>query len=191
MNGKTTINEEVFVELAKTAMTKVVGVFPETDAKSSLASFAKLLAERLNVKESEVVEMSQRMDNWDVSLEAPVRNDSEDEQKSFLPSDGPGIEEMVASQQMRERLGEVLAAIDDKLNEKERMILQARLLTDEPKTLQTIADEFGISRERVRQIEANLLKKLRRQLEKDLPDIQDFLDGDAIVAAAGPAGRDE
>ena len=151
----------------------------------------KLLAERLNVKECEVVEMSQRMDNWDVSLEAPVRNDSEDEQKSFLPSDGPGIEEMVASQQMRERLGEVLAAIDDKLNEKERMILQARLLTDEPKTLQTIADEFGISRERVRQIEANLLKKLRRQLEKDLPDIQDFLDGDAIVAAAGPAGRDE
>ena len=151
----------------------------------------KLLADRLNVKESEVIEMSQRMDNWDVSLEAPVRNDSEDEQKSFLPSDGPGIEEMVASQQMRERLGEVLAAIDDKLNEKERMILQARLLTDEPKTLQTIADEFGISRERVRQIEANLLKKLRRQLEKDLPDIQDFLDGDAIVAAAGPAGRDE
>ena len=46
MNGKTTINEEVFVELAKTAMTKVVGVFPETDAKTSLASFAKLLAER-------------------------------------------------------------------------------------------------------------------------------------------------
>ncbi len=149
----------------------------------------KLLAERLNVKESEVVEMSQRMDNWDVSLEAPVRSDSEDEQKSFLPSDGPGIEEVVASQQMRERLGEVLAAIDDKLNEKERKILQTRLLTDEPKTLQTIADEFGISRERVRQIEANLLKKLRRRLEKDLPDIQDFLDGDAITAATGPIDR--
>ncbi len=46
MNGKTTINEEVFVELAKTAMTKVVGVFPETDTKSPLASFAKQLAER-------------------------------------------------------------------------------------------------------------------------------------------------
>lgn len=146
----------------------------------------KLLAERLNVKESEVVEMSQRMDNWDVSLEAPVRSDSEDEQKSFLPSEGPAIEEVVASQQMRARLGEVLAAVDDKLNEKERMILQTRLLTDEPKTLQTIADEFGISRERVRQIEANLLKKLRRRLEKDMPDIQDFLDSDAIVSATGP-----
>lgn len=150
----------------------------------------KLLAERLNVKESEVVEMSQRMDNWDVSLEAPVRSDSEDEQKSFLPSGGPGIEDKVAGWQMRERLGKVLAAVDDRLNDKERMILQTRLLTDEPKTLQTIADEFGISRERVRQIEANLLKKLRRQLEKDLPDIQDFLDGDAAVASEGPSAND-
>jgi len=150
----------------------------------------KLLAERLNVKESEVVEMSQRMDNWDVSLEAPVRSDSEDEQKSFLPSGGPGIEDKVAGRQMRERLGKVLAAVDDRLNDKERMILQTRLLTDEPKTLQTIADEFGISRERVRQIEANLLKKLRRQLEKDLPDIQDFLDGDAAAASEGPSAND-
>ena len=150
----------------------------------------KLLAERLNVKESEVVEMSQRMDNWDVSLEAPVRSDSEDEQKSFLPSGGPGIEDKVAGRQMRERLGKVLAAVDDRLNDKERMILQTRLLTDEPKTLQTIADEFGISRERVRQIEANLLKKLRQQLEKDLPDIQDFLDGDAAVASEGPSAND-
>lgn len=150
----------------------------------------KLLAERLNVKESDVVEMSQRMDNWDVSLEAPVRSDSEDEQKSFLPSGGPGIEDNVAGRQMRERLGKVLAAVDDRLNDKERMILQTRLLTDEPKTLQTIADEFGISRERVRQIEANLLKKLRRQLEKDLPDIQDFLDGDAAVASEGPSAND-
>lgn len=150
----------------------------------------KLLAERLNVKESDVVEMSQRMDNWDVSLEAPVRSDSEDEQKSFLPSGGPGIEDKVAGRQMRERLGKVLAAVDDRLNDKERMILQTRLLTDEPKTLQTIADEFGISRERVRQIEANLLKKLRRQLEKDLPDIQDFLDGDDAVASEGPSAND-
>ena len=150
----------------------------------------KLLADRLNVKESEVIEMSQRMDNRDVSLEAPVRSDSEDEQKSFLPHEGPGVEEMVASQQMRERLAEVLAAADDKLNDKERMILQSRLLTDEPKTLQTIADEFGISRERVGQIEANLLKKLRRELEKELPDIQDFLDSDSIIAVQGPLEQD-
>ena len=90
----------------------------------------KLLAERLNVKESEVVEMGQRMDNWDVSLEAPVRSDSEDEQKSFLPQEGPGIEDIVAGQEMRDRLAEVLAGIDDKLNDKEKVILTKRLLSD-------------------------------------------------------------
>lgn len=146
----------------------------------------KLLAERLNVKESEVIEMGQRMDNWDISLEAPVRSDSEDEQKNFLPHDGPGIEEVVASQEMRERLAEILADISGRLNAKEQVILNTRLLSDEPKTLQTIADEFNISRERVRQIEANLLKKLRKQLEKEMPDIQDYLSGDGVILAAGP-----
>jgi RNA polymerase sigma-32 factor len=149
----------------------------------------KLLAERLNVKESEVIEMSQRMDNWDVSLEAPVRSDSEDEQKNFLPHDGPGIEEMVASQEMRERLAVILADLSTRLNEKEQVILSTRLLSDEPKTLQTIADEFHISRERVRQIEANLLKKLRKQFEKEIPDIQDFLSGDGVILAAGPTDQ--
>ena len=145
----------------------------------------KLLAERLNVKESEVVEMGQRMDNWDVSLEAPVRSDSEDEQKSFLPQEGPGIEDIVAGQEMRDRLAEVLAGIDDKLNDKEKVILTKRLLSDEPQTLQTIADQFSISRERVRQIESNLLKKLKKVFEKEFPDIQDFLSSERIVPATG------
>ncbi len=146
----------------------------------------KLLAERLNVKESEIVEMGQRMDNWDVSLESPVRSDSEDEQKSFLPQDGPGIEEVVASHEMRERLTEILGGLSDMLNEKEKVILETRLLSDEPLTLQTIADQFSISRERVRQIEANLLKKLKKQFEKEMPDIQDFLGGDHLILSAGP-----
>lgn len=147
----------------------------------------KLLAERLNVKESEVVEMGQRMDNWDVSLEAPVRSDSEDEQKSFLPQEGPGIEDIVAGQEMRDRLAEVLAGVENKLNDKEKVILTKRLLSDEPQTLQTIADQFGISRERVRQIESNLLKKLKKLFEKELPDIQDFLSSERIVPATGSA----
>ena len=145
----------------------------------------KLLAERLKVKESEVIEMGQRMDNWDVSLEAPVRNDSEDEQKSFLPHGGPGIEDIVAGQEMRERLSEVLSSVEDKLNDKEKIILTTRLLNDEPRTLQTIADQFGISRERVRQIESNLLKKLKKLFEKEMPDIKDFLSSERIVPAVG------
>ena len=141
----------------------------------------KLIAQRLNVKEREVVEMGQRMDNWDVSLESPVRSDSEDEQKSFLPSNGPGIESTVAGKEIKLKLAELLGALKDRLNDKERMILEKRLLTDEPLTLQNIADKFSISRERVRQIEVNLLKKMTKYLEAEMPDIVDYFDGERIV----------
>jgi RNA polymerase sigma-32 factor len=134
----------------------------------------KLLAERLHVKESEVIEMSQRMDNWDVSLESPVREDSDDEQKDFLPQGGPGVEEVVAGREIKERLSAILDALEKKLNDKEQLILQTRLLSDEPQTLQDIADIFGISRERVRQIEVNLLKKMKKYLEQEVPDIRSF-----------------
>jgi RNA polymerase sigma-32 factor len=143
-------------------------------------SDVKLLAERLNVKESEIVEMGQRMDNWDISLEAPVQSDSDDEQKNFFPYTGPDIEDLVADQELRERVASILTDIDGLLNEKEKMILNTRLLSDEPETLQTIADQFAISRERVRQIEVNLLKKLRIIFEKELPDVRDFLDAEQI-----------
>ncbi len=144
----------------------------------------KLLAERLNVKEKEVVEMSQRMDSWDVSLESPVKNDSDDEQKSFIPSDDPSIESRIAGKEMKLRLGELLEQLKDHLNDKERMILEERLLTDEPMTLQNIADKFDISRERVRQIEVNLLAKMKKYLEAEMPDIIDFFDGEKIIVNA-------
>lgn len=145
------------------------------------AAEPKLLAQRLNVKEKEVVEMSQRMDNWDVSLESPVRTDSEDEQKSFIPSEDPGIEATIAGKEMKYRLAELLLELKERLNEKERVILESRLLSDDPLTLQNIADQFDISRERVRQIEVNLLKKMRKFIELEMPDIVDFFDGEKII----------
>jgi len=134
----------------------------------------KLLAQRLSVKESEVIEMSQRMDNWDVSLESPVREDSDDEQKDFIPHGGPSVEEVVAGREIKERMSDILSNLHKSLNDKEQMILQTRLLSDEPQTLQDIADIFGISRERVRQIEVNLLKKMKKHLEQEVPDIKNF-----------------
>jgi len=136
----------------------------------------KLLAQRLNVKESEVIEMTQRMDGWDVSLESPVREDSDDEQKSFLPAGGPSVEELVADTEIRERMAAIIDKMGAGMNEKEQAILVDRLLNDEPLTLQDIADRFAISRERVRQIEANLLKKMKTFIEEEVPDIKDFLD---------------
>ena len=134
----------------------------------------KLLAQRLNVKENEVIEMSQRMDNWDMSLESPVREDSNDEQKDFIPHGGPSVEEVVAGREIKKRMYDLLNELQKSLNDKEQMILQTRLLSDEPRTLQDIADIFGISRERVRQIEVNLLKKMKKYLEQEVPDIKNF-----------------
>jgi RNA polymerase sigma-32 factor len=134
----------------------------------------KLLAQRLNVKETEVIEMSQRMDNWDMSLESPVREDSNDEQKDFIPHGGPSVEEVVAGREIKKRMYDLLNELQKSLNDKEQMILQTRLLSDEPRTLQDIADIFGISRERVRQIEVNLLKKMKKYLEQEVPDIKNF-----------------
>ncbi len=120
--------------------------------------------------------MTQRMDGWDVSLESPVREDSEDEQKSFLPAGGPTIEEKVADGEIRERMAQVIERMARSMNDKEHAILAERLMSDEPVTLQDIADRFAISRERVRQIEANLLKKMKTFIEEEVPDIKDFLD---------------
>ncbi len=164
--GTTQAQRKLFFSLNKEKkLLESQGFKPET----------KLLAERLNVKESEVIEMSQRMDNWDVSLESPVREGSDDEQKSFLPYAGPTVEESVAEGEVKEWMRNVLEKLESSLNEKEKTILHNRLLCDEPQTLQDIADQYGISRERVRQIEANLLKKMRKYLEKEVPDIKDFL----------------
>jgi RNA polymerase sigma-32 factor len=137
---------------------------------------AKVLAERLNVKESEVIEMTQRMGSNDLSLEAPVRDDSNEEQKDFLAYQGPSVEEIVAETEVKNKVAEVIEKLRKNLNDKEKAILKDRLLNDEPQTLQTIADKFSISRERVRQIEVSLLKKMRVFFEEEVPDIHNFLD---------------
>jgi RNA polymerase sigma-32 factor len=137
---------------------------------------AKVLAERLNVKESEVIEMTQRMGSNDLSLEAPVRDDSNEEQKDFLAYQGPSVEEIVAETEVKNKVAEVIEKLRKNLNDKEKAILKDRLLNDEPLTLQTIADKFSISRERVRQIEVSLLKKMRVFFEEEVPDIHNFLD---------------
>ena len=76
----------------------------------------------------------------------------------------------------RNLANQILEKLKKSLNDKEKTILASRLLSDDPLTLQEIADQFSISRERVRQIEANLLKKMKKYLEQEIPDIKYFLD---------------
>ncbi len=137
-----------------------------------------LLAKRLKVKKSEVIEMSNRMTNNEVSLESPVGQDSDDAQIEFIPSNGPSIEDTLCLKDMKKKLRDFLQTLQGRHNEKERMILEKRLLTDDPLTLQNISEAFGVSRERIRQIEAALLKKIRRHIENDSPDLLAFIQAD-------------
>jgi len=129
---------------------------------------ASILAERLDVKENEIIEMERRLDNYEISLEAPLGSDSEFEPKSFLPCPGPGVEEMVANSEFIEWLHKEIAMLEKTLSEREQVILSERLLSHEPRTLNDIAGQFGISRERVRQIEAALLEKIRDSISEEV-----------------------
>ncbi len=131
----------------------------------------KLISKRLNVSEQDVIDMEQRMGSWEVSLDAPIKSDSEDSYLEFLPSNEPGVESLIESQEMGEKLKEKLQEFAKTLKDREKVIFEQRLLTDEPKTLQEIGEQFGVSRERVRQIEARLKNKLAKFLEKNLPDV--------------------
>ena len=141
----------------------------------------KLLAQRLNVKEKDVVEMSQRMELPEVSLESPVNSLSDVQRKNFLPAHEPGIETIISGREVKKKLYGSIETLKKRLNDRQKVILDQRLLAHEPLTLQIIADKFDISRERVRQIEVSLLKILRIFIESEFPDIECFFDGNEIA----------
>jgi RNA polymerase sigma-32 factor len=131
----------------------------------------KLLSHRLDVKESEIIEMDQRLNSWEISLDSPLKEDSEDTHKSFLPSDDLPVDDQLADQEAKAILHDKLVLFRQQLKGKESVIFDSRLLTEEPMTLQEIGDRFGISRERVRQLESRLKKKLKAYLEEEIEDI--------------------
>ncbi len=134
----------------------------------------KLLAERLDVKESEVIEMDQRLGSWEVSLDAPIKEDSESDHQSFIPSDDVAADEQLADFERGEILKEKLASFRTILPEKEQFIFDNRLMAEEPLTLQEIGDIYGISRERVRQIQVRITKKIKAYLQEEIEDIEDL-----------------
>ncbi|MDL2315881.1 RNA polymerase factor sigma-32 [Desulfovibrio sp. OttesenSCG-928-A18] len=133
---------------------------------------AAMLAERLNVTEEQIVEMEQRMDSSDMSLDAPMNEEDAGgaSRMDYLPALGPGIEETLGNREISHMVRERLATLAPTLNDKEQYILDHRLLSDEPVTLREIGDRFHITRERVRQIEARLLQKVRDHLVSNIKD---------------------
>jgi len=132
----------------------------------------QLLAERLGVTESDVEEMNMRLSaGREMSLDAPIGPDSDQTQVSLLPSETEGAESILSDGQIKKLLRDKLDLFRETISERERIILKKRILAETPVTLQEIGEEFGISRERVRQLEERLKKTLLIFLRKEMPDM--------------------
>jgi RNA polymerase sigma-32 factor len=133
----------------------------------------KLLAERLNVSEQDVVEMDQRLGHDEVSIDAPLRGDEDSgatRADRYLPSAAMPADERLGAEQLKALFHEKLAEFARTLEGKERFIFENRLISDEPLTLQDIGDKYGVSRERARQIEAALIHRMREFMREHIPD---------------------
>ena len=130
----------------------------------------KLLADNLNVKEKEVQEMNLRLSSRgaEISIDKPFGDDGDEsgpKAGDYLEDTSESAEEALLRQQLRVILRDHIDEFSRTLNEKERILFQERLMSEEPKTLQEIADKFHITRERSRQIEAKIIEKLRSHMK--------------------------
>ncbi|EGB15208.1 putative RNA polymerase, sigma 70 family subunit [Pseudodesulfovibrio mercurii] len=159
--GTTQTQRKLFYNLNKERQRlQTLGFDPSTEA----------LSERLGVSEAEIDEMDQRLSKNDMSLNTPLGDDSDTTRMDFLPSLAPGVEESIANDQIVDLLLNNIREIRASLNDKEVAILDRRLLSDDPVTLREIGEEFGVTRERVRQIEARLMAKIREHLTDKVKD---------------------
>jgi len=130
----------------------------------------KLLADSLDVKESEVVEMQKRLQSPDVSMDAPIKaSDGSDGETraNLIPDDSISIEEDLSQSQIAEIFSEHISAFQETLKGRDLQIFKERVLAEQPKTLREIGEELGVTRERARQLEARIIKNLKKFVEED------------------------
>ncbi len=130
------------------------------------------IALSLDVSEKEVEEMDKRLSRGDASLDLPV-NEGEGRQIArveLMEGDTQNPEDVVEGAEMAELVKEYLDEFKETLKDKDLLIFEERMVAEEPRTLQDLGDQFGISRERVRQLEARVTKNLRTYLQERLGD---------------------
>jgi RNA polymerase sigma-32 factor len=166
--GTTANQKKLFFNLRK-AKSKIAAL-EEGDMRPDQV---KLIAQRLGVAEQDVVEMNRRL-GGDVSLNAQMRDDADSgEWQDWLVDEGSTDQEsrVVESQEFENRKRALAKALSV-LNTRERRIFEARRLAEEPSTLEDLASAFGISRERVRQIEVRAFQKVQRAVQIAIAHIQ-------------------
>ena len=134
----------------------------------------KLLSDRMGVSEKEIIEMDQRLDGWDLSLDEPLKNDSNTERIEFINVDSDSTEDRVARKEIEDILHTQVNEFKKSLNDRELYIFESRIFSDEPETLQEIGEVYKISRERVRQIENNIIKKMKAYFKNEMPDFDAY-----------------
>ena len=175
--GTTANQKKLFFNLRK-AKSKI-SALEEGDLRPDQV---KLIAKRLGVTEQDVVDMNRRH-GGDVSLNAPIRDDGDSgEWQDWLVDEVSDQETRLAedeeSDNRKKALGEALSV----LNERERRIFEARRLADDPVTLEDLAAEFGVSRERVRQIEVRAFEKVQRAVKNRLAAMESRPNAPALHA---------
>jgi RNA polymerase sigma-32 factor len=163
--GTTAAQKKLFFNLRK-AKNKIEAIEEGDMTPEHVAT----IADQLGVSEADVVSMNRRLSAPDSSLNAPLRSDSESEWQDWIADDTIDQETRMAE---REELGErheLLTGALGELTEREREIIEARRLKDEPATLEELSQKYGVSRERVRQIEVRAFEKLQTQMKRALAE---------------------
>ena len=158
--GTTAAQKKLFFNLRK-----LKGQMKAIDEGDLRPEQVRQIATKLGVAEEEVVNMNRRLSGPDQSLNAPLRIDGEGEWQDWLTDDTPDQEDVLGdSEEMRDRHALLTQAMET-LNERERDIIRERRLKDEPATLEDLSKTYGISRERVRQIEVRAFEKLQKAMK--------------------------
>ena len=159
--GTTAAQKKLFFNLRK-----IKGQLKALEEGDLRPDQVKQIATRLGVTEEDVISMNRRL-GGDSSLNAPVRNDSESgEWMDWLVDDTIDQETALAESEERDNRRDMLKSALDGLNDRERRVFEARRLSDDPLTLEELSSEFGVSRERIRQIEVRAFEKVQKAVQK-------------------------
>lgn len=160
--GTTAAQKKLFFNLRKAK--SQISAFEDGDLRPEQVS---AIATKLGVLDSEVISMNRRLSGPDASLNAPLRADGESEWQDWLADDNQVSQETVVAENEEKSLRMTLleeAMVE--LTDRERHILTERRLKDEPTTLEDLASQYGVSRERVRQIEVRAFEKLQKSMRE-------------------------
>ena len=175
--GTTANQKKLFFNLRKAKSS--ISALDEGDLRPDQV---KVIATKLGVEEQDVIDMNRRL-GGDASLNAPLREDGDGEWQDWLADDSDSQEAVLAREEETDNRRAALTKALGVLNERERIIFEERRLKDDPITLEELAERFGVSRERVRQIEVRAFEKVQEAVVKSIREIE----RPAAQAAALPA----